>query len=122
MWMLGDLELLREALDGGRERGFFREALRALKRHAVVKNSATFAEWRSTTLAADHPLIAFRPDPATKGSRWLAVPGNKEKAAAATARKLESAEGEVPHTIVPPLYFTAALHPLSGRSTTIGWP
>ena len=39
-------ELLREALDGGRERGFFREALRALKRHAVVKNSATFAEWR----------------------------------------------------------------------------
>ena len=115
-------ELLREALDGGRERGFFREALRALKRHAVVKNSATFAEWRSTTLAADHPLIAFRPDPATKGSRWLAVPGNKEKAAAATARKLESAEGEVPHTIVPPLYYTAALHPLSGRSTTIGWP
>ena len=107
-----------EALDGGRERGFFREALRALKRHAVVKNSATFAGG-ATTLAADYLLIVFRPDPATKGCAGspCRAPGEGGRGDGAQTRERRGRGAAHPRV---PLYYTAALHPLSGRSTTIG--
>ena len=68
-------------------------------RPARSDGADAYRAWRST-IGAEHPIIAFRVDP-SKGSRWLAIPGNAEKVAEETARKLEKAENEVPLTLTP---------------------
>ena len=86
---------LLRATDGG----FFSGMLHVLKIKSLVKDKDAYRAWRST-IGAEHPLIAFRVD-ATKGSRWLAIPGNAEKVAEETARKLRKAENEAPLTLTP---------------------
>ena len=101
-------ELLRKVLlpgVGGRAppegapSGFFSQMLHVLKLKGIVKDKDAYRAWRST-IGAEHPIIAVRID-SSKGSRWLAIPGNAEKVAEETARKLAKAENEVPLTLTP---------------------
>jgi hypothetical protein len=91
--------LLRKALLRATDGGFFSGMLHVLKIKSLVKDKDAYRAWRST-IGAEHPLIAVHVDP-SKGSRWLAIPGNAEKVAEETARKLEKAENEVPLTLTP---------------------
>ena len=73
--------------------------LHVLKLKGIVKDKDAYRAWRAT-IGAEHPIIAVRID-SSKGSRWLAIPGNAEKVAEETARKLHKAENEVPLTLTP---------------------
>ena len=92
-------ELLRKTLVTYIDTSLFSQMLHVLKIKGIVKDKDAYRAWRST-IGAEHPLIAFHVDP-SKGSRWLAIPGNAEKVAEETARKLRKAENEVPLTLTP---------------------
>ena len=75
--------------------GAFKFLLTRLKRHGLVTSLENYRNWRSLTVNAANPRLAFQLD-ASKGTHWLAVPANAARAKETLERNLEFVNLEIP--------------------------